>query len=84
MQHLIKQILLQFHLKKEQVLFGRHFLNKYVNSAICDKFPLASFIATIFGIFESSKQVSGAMLTPVLLGTLYSIIGSQVLFAIAV
>ena len=53
-------------------------------SAICDRFPLASLIATMFDIFESSKHVSGVMFTPVLLGTLYSIIGSFVSFAIAV
>lgn len=52
-------------------------------SAICDKFPLASLIATMFEIFESSRHVSGVILTPVLLGTLYTIIGKRVLSAIA-
>ena len=42
---------------------------------ICEIFPLASFIATILLILESSKQVWGSIFTPVLLGTLYSIIG---------
>ena len=52
-------------------------------SAICDKFPLASLIATIFGIFESSKQVWGSMFTPVLDFTLYTIIGIDTEFATA-
>ena len=43
--------------------------------ATCEIFPLASFIATIFFIFESFKQICGSILTPVLLGTLYIIIG---------
>jgi len=52
--------------------------------ATCDILPLASFIATMLSIFDSSKHVSGFILTPVLLGTLYSIIGNDVLFAITV
>ncbi len=53
-------------------------------SAICERFPLASFIATIFDIFDNSKHVCGKIFTPVLLGTLYKIIGSVVEFAMAV
>ena len=51
--------------------------------ATCEILPLASFTATIFGILESSKQVSGVIFTPVLLDTLYTIIGKEVEFAIA-
>ena len=51
-------------------------------SATCDKFPLASFIATILSIFDNSKQVSGKIFTPVLLGTLYNMIGKDVFSAI--
>ena len=40
------------------------------------------FTPTIFLIFDSSKYVDGKIFTPVLLGTLYSIIGKFVLFAI--
>lgn len=50
-------------------------LHKFAISATCDIFPLASFIATILSNFESSKHVLGNMLTPVLEGTLYNIIG---------
>ena len=46
-------------------------------------FPLASFIATILFILESSKQVAGLMFNPVLLGTLYKIIGILIDSAIA-
>ena len=46
-------------------------------------YRLASFIATIFGIFESSKQVLGSMFTPVLDFTLYTIIGIDTEFATA-
>ena len=53
-------------------------------SATWDKLPLASFMATMFSILESSKQVEGNMFKPVLLGTLYIIIGKEVEFAIAV
>ena len=52
--------------------------------AICDKSPLASFIATIFSIFDNSKAVSGLIFTPVLPGTLYKIIGNFVFLAISV
>ena len=45
-------------------------------------YRLASFIATILGILESSKHVLGSIFTPVLLGTLYNIIGMFTLFAI--
>lgn len=51
--------------------------------AICEILPDASFIATIFSIFDNSKQVSGLILTPVLLGTLYKMIGRDTSFAIA-
>ena len=44
---------------------------------------IASFIATIFGTFESSKHVSGSMFTPVLDLTLYTIIGIDTEFATA-
>ena len=47
--------------------FSRH---SALISAIWDKLPLASLMATIFEIFESSKHVWGVILTPVLLGTL--------------
>ena len=50
--------------------------------AIWDIFPLASFIATIFSVLDNSKQVSGNIFNPVLLGTLYKIIGYVVLLAI--
>jgi hypothetical protein len=59
-------------------------LQRFAISAICEMFPLASFIATMFSIFDNSLQVSGKIFTPVLLATLYNIIGSFVLFAIAV
>lgn len=52
-------------------------------SAIWDRFPLASFIATMLGIFDNSRQVSGNIFTPVRLGTLYKIIGSVVFLAIS-
>ena len=52
-------------------------------TAICEKFPLASFMAAILSIFDSSKQVSGFIFTPVLDGTLYIIIGVLIEFAIA-
>lgn len=72
--------------------FGHHFQSKYVNylckdllfRATWDKFPLASFIATMFGNFDNSKHISGERLTPVLLGTLYNIIGKFVLSETAV
>ena len=51
------------------------FLQSDAISATCEIFPLASLIATIFSIFESSKHVLGSIFTPVLLGTLYKIIG---------
>ena len=41
-------------------------------------FPLASLIPIILSILESSKQVSGNIFMPVLLGTLYKIIGKEV------
>lgn len=50
--------------------------------ATCEIFPLASFIATILGILERARQVSGSMLTPVRLGTLYNTIGRSTLLAI--
>ena len=46
--------------------------------ATWDKFPLASFIATILSILDNSKQVSGEIFNPVLPGTLYKIIGKLV------
>lgn len=52
--------------------------------AICEILPEASLIATIFSILDNSKQVSGLILTPVLLGTLYKIIGRVTSFAMAV
>ena len=58
-------------------------LQRFAIFAICERSPLASFIATIFGIFESSKQVLGSILTPVLDFTLYTIIGIDTEFAIA-
>lgn len=51
--------------------------------ATWDKLPLASFIATIFSILESSKHVLGSIFTLVLPGTLYTIIGIETLFAIS-
>ena len=56
--------------------------HKWAILATWDISPLASFIATIFEILESSKQVSGEIFTPVLLGTLYKIIGRETLSAI--
>ena len=58
-------------------------LQRFAIFAICERSPLASFIATIFGIFESSKQVLGSMFTPVLDFTLYTIIGIDTEFATA-
>jgi len=40
-------------------------------------------MAIIFGTLESSAQVSGRILTPVLDFTLYTIIGTETEFAIA-
>ena len=51
--------------------------------ATCDMLPLASFMATMFSILDSSRHVSGVMLTPVLEATLYTIIGLFTSFAIA-
>ena len=53
-------------------------------SAIWERLPLASFIATIFFISDNFWQVWGKIFTPVLLGTLYKIIGSFVCDAIDV
>ena len=50
---------------------------------ICEIFPQASLIATMFFTFESSKHVSGSIFTPVRDGTLYKIIGRFVHEAIA-
>ena len=44
--------------------------------------PLASLIPTIFLILERLITVSGSILTPVLLGTLYKIIGISTCSAI--
>ena len=59
------------------------FPHKLAIFATWEIFPEASFIATIFGILESSKHTSGVIFTPVLDGTLYKIIGISTSFAIA-
>ena len=62
---------------------GKSSPHKEAILATCDKFPLASFIPTIFEILESSRHVVGSMLRPVLLGTLYKMIGKFTWLAIA-
>ena len=51
--------------------------------AICEILILASLIQTILSILESSKHVSGRIFIPVLLGTLYKMIGIETEVAIA-
>ena len=58
-------------------------LHRCAISAIWDKSPLASLIATILGIFDIFLQVSGSIFTPVLDFTLYTIIGIDTEFATA-
>lgn len=56
-----------------------------ISFATCEMLPLASFTPTIFSTFFTSfTMVSGKMLHPVLLGTLYNKIGRVTLFATAV
>ena len=58
-------------------------LHKFAISATWDILPLASFMATILFILDKARQVFGDMFRPVLLGTLYKIIGKVVDDAIA-
>ena len=57
-------------------------MHKLAISATWDILPLASFIATILSILDKARHVSGNMFKPVLLGTLYKIIGNLVELAI--
>ena len=58
---------------------------KYMVFAACATFPVASLIATMFSTsWYSFAAVSGRILHPVRLGTLYMIIGSFTEFAISV
>ena len=51
----------------------------------CERLPVAAFIATILSTsFASLTAVSGSILHPVLLGTLYMIIGRSIDLAIVV
>lgn len=59
-------------------------LHKYAILATWEILPEASFIATIFEILDNFRHVSGVIFTPVLLGTLYKIIGIVTSFEIAV
>ena len=57
-------------------------MHKLAISATWEILPLASFIATILSILDKARHVSGNIFNPVLLGTLYKIIGNVVEFAI--
>lgn len=57
-------------------------MHKLAISATCDILPLASFMATMLLILDKATHVSGNIFRPVLLGTLYRIIGRVVSFAI--
>lgn len=55
---------------------------RFASLATCEIFPLASLIATTLDAFLAILiAVSGKILQPVRLGTLYKIIGTFTLFA---
>ena len=57
-------------------------LHKLAISATWDILPLASFMYTMLLILDKARHVSGNIFKPVLLGTLYKIIGRVVSLAI--
>jgi len=54
-----------------------------MTSCIWRREPAASLVPTMFLIFESLAMVSGVILTPVLLGMLYTIMGMGTFSAIS-